>query len=76
MNAFELHNIESWLDRMLQSPEMADGYGAIARRAERQRAEALVAALRSLGGQLVALGETVRRIAQSCTAARLHHNHG
>jgi len=73
MNESEMRNIEAWLDRMMQSHEMADGYGAIMRRAERQRAEALAGAIRSLGTRLVDLGETVRRMAESCTAARLRH---
>lgn len=76
MNASELRNIEAWLDRMMESPEMADGYGAILRHAERQRADALVAAIRSLGAGLVRLAETIRQTAEACTAARLHHSHG
>jgi hypothetical protein len=73
MNESEMRNIEAWLDRMMRSQEMADGYGAIMRRAERQRAEALAEAIRSLGTRLVDLGETVRRTAESCSAARLRH---
>jgi hypothetical protein len=73
MNAPELRNIEGWLDRMMQSPEMGDGYGAIVRHAERQRAEAFAEAMRSVGTRLVDFGETVRRTAESCTAARLRH---
>lgn len=73
MNESEMRNIEAWLDRMMQSQEMADGYGAIMRRAERQRAEALAGAIRSLGTRLIDFGETVRRTAESCTAARLRH---
>ncbi len=76
MNASEMRNIEAWLDRMMDTPEMADGYGAIARRAERERSAALVAAIRSIGSRIVNSIEAVRRTAESCTAARLHHNHG
>jgi hypothetical protein len=76
MNASEMRNIEPWLDRMTSVSEMRDAYGAILRRAERQRAEAMVASLRSLWKGLVSFVETVRRTAESCTAARLHHSHG
>ncbi len=76
MNSTELKNIEAWLDRVMQSPETGDGYGAIARHAETQRAEALAGAIRTLGARLAAFAETIRHTAESCTAARLHHNHG
>lgn len=74
MNASEIRDIEERLTGSFTLPLSQESVEVVVSRAKRARAVYLGELLASAARRVARLGEGLREVAASCTAARLHQN--